>query len=92
MRSAKRDSRRSSTQIARQAGTERAFTGKYWNDHRKGVYRCAVCGQELFDSGSKFDSGTGWPSFFEPIRDGVVIENADISHGMRRVEVVVLAV
>jgi len=73
--------------IARQAGTERAFTGKYWNDHRPGVYRCAVCGQELFDAGTKFDSGTGWPSFFEPINSHAVTEKVDSSHGMRRTEV-----
>jgi peptide methionine sulfoxide reductase msrA/msrB len=73
--------------IARQAGTERAFTGKYWNDHRKGIYRCAVCGQDLFESSTKFDSGTGWPSFYQPIHQGAVEEDADNSHGMRRVEV-----
>ena len=73
--------------IARQAGTERAFTGKYWNDHRKGVYHCAVCGQDLFNSDTKFESGTGWPSFYQPIREGAVIEESDDSHGMRRTEV-----
>ena len=73
--------------IARHAGTERAFTGKYWNDHRPGVYRCAVCGQELFDAGAKFDSGTGWPSFSEPIGADAVTETADDSHGMERTEV-----
>jgi peptide methionine sulfoxide reductase msrA/msrB len=74
-------------QIARYAGTERAFTGKYWNDHRSGVYLCAVCGQELFSSQTKFDSGTGWPSFYAPIRDGAVAERADTAHGMLRTEV-----
>jgi peptide methionine sulfoxide reductase msrA/msrB len=73
--------------IARQAGTERAFTGKYWDDHRPGTYRCAVCGNELFDSGTKFDSGTGWPSFFQPIAQNAVSEKTDASHGMRRTEV-----
>ena len=73
--------------IARQAGTERAFSGKYWNDHRPGVYRCAVCGQELFDAKTKFDSGTGWPSFYAPIDDKAVIERTDGSHGMERTEV-----
>ena len=73
--------------IARQAGTERAFTGKYWNEHRPGVYRCAVCGQELFDASTKFDSGTGWPSFFKPISENAVNERMDSSHGMRRTEV-----
>jgi peptide methionine sulfoxide reductase msrA/msrB len=74
--------------IARQAGTEHAFTGKYWNEHREGVYRCAVCEQPLFDSKTKFDSGTGWPSFYEPIAKSAVIEKSDFGHGMRRVEVV----
>lgn len=73
--------------IARQAGTERAFTGKYWDEHRAGVYRCAVCGQELFDAATKFDSGTGWPSFFTPIAANAVAERVDGSHGMRRTEV-----
>jgi peptide methionine sulfoxide reductase msrA/msrB len=73
--------------IARQAGTERAFTGKYWNEHRPGVYRCAVCGQELFDASTKFESGTGWPSFFKPISENAVNERVDSSHGMRRTEV-----
>ncbi|HTW95606.1 MAG TPA: peptide-methionine (S)-S-oxide reductase MsrA [Tepidisphaeraceae bacterium] len=75
-------------QIARQAGTERAFTGKYWNEHRPGVYHCAVCGQALFDSDTKFDSGTGWPSFYAPMNKGAVTENTDSSHGMTRTEVV----
>jgi peptide methionine sulfoxide reductase msrA/msrB len=74
--------------IARKAGTERAFTGKYWNDHRPGIYRCAVCGQDLFDAATKFESGTGWPSFFKPIGDHAVVERADDAHGMRRTEVV----
>jgi peptide methionine sulfoxide reductase msrA/msrB len=73
--------------IARQAGTERAFTGKYWNEHRPGVYHCAVCGQELFDAKTKFESGTGWPSFYEPVAPGAVIEKTDRSHGMARTEV-----
>ena len=73
--------------IARQAGTERAFTGKYWDDHRPGVYHCAVCGQELFDAKTKFESGTGWPSFYQPVAPGAVIEKTDGSHGMERTEV-----
>jgi peptide methionine sulfoxide reductase msrA/msrB len=73
--------------IARQAGTERAFTGKYWNEHRPGVYKCAVCGQELFDAKTKFESGTGWPSFYEPVAPGAVIEKTDKTHGMVRTEV-----
>jgi peptide methionine sulfoxide reductase msrA/msrB len=72
--------------IARQAGTERAFTGKYWDDHRPGIYRCAVCGQDLFDASTKFESGTGWPSFWAPINDHAVIEKVDRSHGMTRTE------
>jgi len=73
--------------IARNAGTERAFTGKYWNEHRDGQYKCAVCGQLLFDASTKFDSGTGWPSFYAPVKKDAVIEKVDSSHGMRRVEV-----
>ncbi len=73
--------------IARQAGTERAFTGKYWNDHRPGIYRCAVCGQPLFNANTKFDSGTGWPSFWAPIDAKAVIEKTDVSYGMARTEV-----
>lgn len=73
--------------IARQAGTERAFTGKYWNDHRPGIYSCAVCGQDLFDAAAKFESGTGWPSFFKPIAPDAVAEKTDVTHGMRRTEV-----
>ena len=73
--------------IARNAGTERPFTGKYWNEHRAGTYRCAVCGQELFSSKTKFESGTGWPSFYEPIKKDAVAEKTDDAHGMRRTEV-----
>ncbi|QQG48182.1 MAG: peptide-methionine (R)-S-oxide reductase MsrB [archaeon] len=68
-------------------GTERAFTGKYWNSHEKGMFHCAVCGQTLFDSNTKFDSGTGWPSFFQPIKKESVSEETDTSYGMKRVEV-----
>jgi peptide methionine sulfoxide reductase msrA/msrB len=74
--------------IARQAGTERAFTGKYWDEHRPGIYRCAVCGLDLFDAKTKFESGTGWPSFYAPINAGAVTERRDKSHGMVRVEAV----
>jgi peptide methionine sulfoxide reductase msrA/msrB len=73
--------------IARQAGTERAFSGKYWNEHRPGIYRCAVCGQDLFDAATKFDSGTGWPSYWSPLNKDAVIENDDNAHGMHRTEV-----
>ena len=73
--------------ILRQKGTERAFTGEYWNNHESGVYQCAGCGQTLFDSTAKFDSGCGWPSFYEALDPDKVEEHTDTSHGMRRVEV-----
>lgn len=73
--------------ITREQGTERAFTGKYWDCHDNGVYRCRCCGAELFDSGTKFDSGSGWPSFWKPMNPDHVGETEDVSHGMRRVEV-----
>lgn len=71
--------------VAREKGTERAFTGAYWDNHKEGVYRCVGCGEPLFDSNTKFDSGTGWPSFTEPM--GNVEMEEDRSHGMRRIEV-----
>jgi peptide-methionine (R)-S-oxide reductase len=73
--------------VTRKKGTEPAFTGEYWNYHEDGVYRCVCCGQVLFDSRAKFDSGTGWPSFWEPVSD-VVSLVADYSHFMVRTEVV----
>ena len=74
--------------ILREAGTERAFTGEYWNNHEDGVFRCAACGAELFDSTTKFESGSGWPSFTEPKIAEAVETRRDISHGMIRTEVV----
>src|SRR5262245_55202240 len=73
--------------ILREKGTERAFTGEYWNHHADGTYRCAGCGAELFSSEAKFDSGSGWPSFWEPAAPEVVKTELDTSHGMRRTEV-----
>jgi len=74
--------------VCRQKGTERAFTGEYWNCHDDGVYVCRACGQALFDAETKYDSGSGWPSFYAPLAEDVVSEHRDISHGMIRVEVV----
>ena len=68
-------------------GTEAPFSGKYWNEHKKGTYKCAVCGAMLFASETKFDSGTGWPSFRELINMANVVLKADTSHGMDRTEV-----
>ena len=73
-------------EVARCGGTERAFTGEYWNNHDTGMYRCVCCGEPLFDSETKFDSGTGWPSFYEAIDAGTVERIEDRSHGMMRTE------
>lgn len=72
--------------ILREQGTERAFSGQYWDHHENGEYHCAACGEPLFDSNSKFDSGTGWPSFYRPINADAVAQKTDSSHGMVRVE------
>ena len=73
--------------VLRQKGTERAFTGDLWDEHRPGTYVCAGCGTPLFESGTKFDAGCGWPSYWQPINSEVVERVVDSSHGMVRVEV-----
>lgn len=73
--------------ILREKGTERAFTGKYWDNKEKGMYHCAACQLPLFDSGTKFKSGTGWPSFYKPVKKPNVTEHSDNSYGMVRTEV-----
>ena len=75
-------------EVTRQKGTERAFTGEHWDSKQEGVYRCVCCGQELFDSDTKYDSGTGWPSFYAPAADDSVETASDNSLLMRRTEVV----
>jgi methionine-R-sulfoxide reductase len=74
-------------QVARGKGTERPFCGTLLDNKREGVYSCVCCGLPLFESGSKFNSGTGWPSFFQPIAEENVVEQTDRSHGMIRVEI-----
>jgi peptide-methionine (R)-S-oxide reductase len=73
--------------VCRQKGTEPAFTGAYWDEKTPGVYRCAGCGEVLFDSSTKYDSGSGWPSFWQPADPNAVATEVDTTHGMRRVEV-----
>ena len=74
-------------EVARQAGTERAFSGRYWDTIDAGTYACVCCGQDLFGSDAKYDSGTGWPSFWRSVADGKVKLDSDHSHGMIRTEV-----
>ncbi len=73
-------------QVSRQRGTEPAFSGAYWDCHDAGLYRCVCCGNALFDAATKFDSGTGWPSFWQPHQPENVLSRPDTSHGMTRVE------
>jgi peptide-methionine (R)-S-oxide reductase len=73
--------------ICRECGTEPSFTGKYWDNHAAGVYHCVCCDQALFSSQTKFESGSGWPSYFQPIKAGAIISRTDNKYGMRRTEV-----
>jgi peptide-methionine (R)-S-oxide reductase len=73
--------------VLREKGTEPAFTGAYWDNHEAGMYRCAACHEPLFSSDTKYDSGSGWPSFFQPLDPAAVTTEEDTSHGMRRVEI-----
>jgi peptide-methionine (R)-S-oxide reductase len=73
--------------VCREKGTERAFTGKYWDCKTPGVYHCACCHEALFDAVTKYDSGSGWPSFYQPVSSEVIAQARDSSHGMIRVEV-----
>ena len=75
-------------EVTRCKGTERAFTGEYWDNHAEGMYHCVCCGQPLFDSRHKFDSGTGWPSYWQPAADSALEEVEDRSLFMRRTEVI----
>ena len=73
--------------VTRKEGTEQAFTGKYWNNHEKGIYSCICCGLDLFGSDTKFESGTGWPSFYQPINKTCLLDESDNTFGMDRTKV-----
>lgn len=74
-------------EVARKAGTERAFTGRYWDNHEQGIYKCVCCGTPLFSSETKYDSGSGWPSYYQPLDQEMIQEHVDQSFGMTRTEV-----
>ena len=74
--------------VTRQKGTEAPFTGKYWNTKKEGTYVCRCCGEPLFTSQTKYDSGCGWPSFYQPVNHTVIEEHDDLSHGMSRTEII----